>query len=61
MDEIKKCPFCGINPIVIKQPDGYKRIKCNNPDCWIMPATDLYSKLETAIEAWNERKNDETD
>lgn len=55
--ELKPCPFCGKTPVMDKG-HSFFQVMCNNHDCWIMPRTDLYTKEETAIEAWNGRAED---
>lgn len=52
--ELKPCPFCGQVPL-LDAGHGFFRVMCNNYECWILPKTDIYGKMETACEAWNER------
>lgn len=58
MNELKPCPFCGDVPMLDKG-HGYYRVMCNNRECWILPKTDIYTKEETAYDAWNERADNE--
>lgn len=67
MSELKPCPFCGSDYIVIgnpyptqfyTEPSGMPQeektlfwVRCNN--CFAKTAN--YDKYETAIEAWNRR------
>jgi hypothetical protein len=59
MDKLKPCPFCGAEPIIIREYDMTK-VKCDNFECWILPATSYYTNEENAFEAWNERASDGT-
>ena len=54
MSELKPCPFCGELPIQFVK-DGLTQIRCNNTQCWIVPATSFYTDRKTAVEAWEER------
>ena len=54
MEELKPCPFCGELPIQFVK-DGLTQIRCNNTQCWIVPATSFYTDRKTAVEAWEER------
>ena len=54
MEELKPCPFCGELPIQFVK-DGLTQIRCNNTQCWIVPATSFYTYRKTAVEAWNRR------
>ena len=54
MEELKPCPFCGELPIQFVK-DGLTQIRCNNTQCWIVPATSFYTDRKTAVEAWNRR------
>ena len=54
MSELKPCPFCGELPIEFIK-DELTQIRCNNTQCWIVPATSFYTDRKTAVEAWEER------
>lgn len=67
--EIKTCPFCGREPVVVKTSDVYLvgksetgrgvtesfSVYCNEYECEFNPSTGAYSTAEAAIEAWNRR------
>ena len=57
MAELKPCPFCGVQPIIVHE-FGFTLVKCNNFECWIVPSTSHYTDKETAFEAWNRRAED---
>lgn len=57
MAELKPCPFCGTEPIIIREY-GMTQVKCNNFECWILPGTSRYTNEEIAFNAWNERAED---
>ena len=58
--QIKKCPFCGSEPIkedVTLDAEGneYCRIKCGNFNCKINPQT-MHTITKEAIKIWNKRE-----
>jgi hypothetical protein len=58
--KIKKCPFCGSEPIkedVTLDAEGneYCRIKCGNFNCKINPQT-MHTITKEAIKIWNKRE-----
>ena len=67
--ELKPCPFCGRNPVVIKRTDTYLSgtserertaeeyfvIECEEYDCLFNPGTGTYETLDEALEEWNRR------
>ncbi len=54
MSELKPCPFCGTQPVLLCGFDG-PRVSCENKKCVIAPATDNFSDDAEAIAAWNTR------
>ena len=62
MAELKPCPFCGCEAIVIANQYRHWQtsycVKCNNNDCRVIPVTYEHYELEGAIEAWNRRAED---
>ena len=62
MEELKPCPFCGTNPLVIANKYRHHQttfcVKCNNIDCTVIPVTYEHSEMNAAIEAWNRRADD---
>ena len=55
MNEIKPCPFCGSNSLIIESNNSYFRINCGKCECH-GPKEDTYEK---AISAWNRRAEEE--
>ena len=59
MAELKPCPFCGGNAMVIANQYRHGQtaycVKCNNNDCQVIPVTYEHCELEDAIEVWNRR------
>lgn len=53
-DQIKRCPFCGREPEVIKvEPFGEYYIACRSMYC--VEQRHLYCSRQAAIKAWNRR------
>ena len=65
MEELKPCPFCGCNAIVIanryRHDETCFYVKCRNNECFVIPETYAHSDMECAIEAWNRRADKCTD
>lgn len=69
MIELKPCPFCGEEAVIIsgtalngKYPSFY--IKCNSCEIQTLAYVDMecdLKSLEKAIEVWNRRANDKVD
>ena len=56
--ELKPCPFCGGEAMIIVLPHARKRfVKCKNQCC---EQNTNFNTREEAIEAWNRRANDES-
>ena len=54
MTELKPCPFCGGEAVMLGTEQRWFNPACSNPDCgceW----TDSYATEAEAIEAWNNR------
>lgn len=49
--QLRVCPFCRENPVVI-QGGRYCRIGCKNPNCEVQPRTSWHLSIEWAIEIW---------
>ena len=62
MDELKPCPFCGSNAIVIatnyRHDETYFRVKCMNKECHVIPSTYENTSMDYVIEIWNRRAED---
>ena len=62
MAELKPCPFCGGNAIVVANLHRHDEtsyfVKCNNKDCHIIPETYWCAEMNDAIEIWNRRAED---
>lgn len=56
--ELKPCPFCGWDAIVLQNDEGYYYVGCKNAECrgYVFYSYVYYSTQERAIEAWNTRK-----
>ena len=53
MTELKPCPFCGRNPELRRDDDGFSYIVCANDGCYVR--TDGHLNDNAAIKAWNRR------
>lgn len=56
-EELKKCPFCGSNDVLIVKAIDFRqtRIACNNTKGGCGASTDYFDTKEQAIAAWNRR------
>ena len=54
--KIKKCPFCGAEPLRWFD-DCFQKwvISCENEKCHIQPSTKLYKHKGQELKAWNKR------
>lgn len=67
MSELKPCPFCGSEPILIYfnglTPSTVQHyqvaVSCDGDTCNCSPRTAYETSEESAIKAWNRRANDE--
>lgn len=50
MKELKRCPNCESELVIVNKRKGKYRIECGG-DCWTQ--TNWYWSLEEAIEEWN--------
>lgn len=57
--ELKPCPWCGSDAVLVKRGVGRYFVSCGNEDCDVRPALRFYFKRKAAIEAWNRRVSDE--
>ena len=61
MDELKPCPFCGGNAMIIANRHRHDQttfyVKCNNINCGVIPETYEVNSINYAIEIWNGRAN----
>lgn len=55
---LKPCPFCGGEAIVLQNDDGYHYIGCKSAECrgYVFYNYVYYFTKERASEAWNTRK-----
>lgn len=60
MTGLKKCPFCGEEPI-IKTVSGSAYISCGNKNCYVHPMTEMYWDVQKAMRDWNTRKEEKKD
>lgn len=51
---IKKCPFCGEKPKVLKKGMWFQ-VSCTNHKCFVQPKVNWNTERKIAIERWNER------
>ena len=51
--ELKPCPFCGGEPILIKNGVGNYQVACDN--CEVRQYAYAHKSKEDASEAWNRR------
>jgi Lar family restriction alleviation protein len=62
MAELKPCPFCGSNAIVVqtryRHGEDYYYVKCNNKDCHVIPETYENTEMNYVIDLWNRRAED---
>ncbi len=63
MAELKPCPFCGGEAMLISFGDftgNYFDVSCKSIGCYAFRWTDdaRYTNKDAAIEAWNRRAND---
>ena len=62
MAELKPCPFCGGQAIVIecryRHNESSFFVKCNNSDCIVIPQTYENSDMAYVIDIWNRRAED---
>lgn len=56
--ELKPCPFCGGEAIVLQNNDGFYYVGCKNAECrgYVFYSDVHYFTKERTIEAWNTRK-----
>ena len=54
MADLKPCPFCGYDNVILEWEDDVCRIRCKN--CWTRGPWEFES--ERAKEAWNRRAED---
>lgn len=54
MSELKCCPFCGGEAILVKNGAGCYQVACNN--CEVRQYAYSHKNKESAIKAWNTRK-----
>ena len=63
MSELKRCPFCGAEPMLkeINNTDGkiWYSIICINEKCRINPSTDYHTCKAVVVREWNRRAEDE--
>lgn len=60
---LQRCPFCGLNPVVLDMtdPDDGRpnyRVTCHNENCSVLVATPWSEKLDLVIGSWNRRVPD---
>lgn len=58
MNELKPCPFCGVEAEVVWLDSVYIHgfvARCANAECIIVAETDIYPTEAEAVEAWNTR------
>lgn len=53
MRELKPCPFCGSEAILIKNGAGCYQVACFK--CEVRQCAYVYKTKESSIEAWNRR------
>ena len=62
MAELKPCPFCGGNAIVVatnyRHDETSFRVRCANKECHIIPSTYENESMDFVIEVWNRRAED---
>jgi len=63
-DMIKKCPFCGSEAILERQPLAYAHfdgwaVQCTNEECYAASTGLVWPSQDGAITAWNTRENKE--
>ena len=54
MSELKCCPFCGGEAILVKNGAGCYQVACDN--CEVRQYAYAHKNKESAINAWNTRK-----
>lgn len=60
MRELKRCPFCGREAELLKiESDGEFYVRCCNGDCDVIPTTWTYKTETEAVNAWNNRVDEE--
>ena len=63
MAELKPCPFCGGAAILVESQYRHGQesfyVKCLNKNCAVIPITYEHGEMESAIEAWNRRAEDD--
>ena len=65
MAELKPCPFCGGQAIVVANRYRHGQetylVKCMRKECDVLPATYEFEDMHDAINAWNRRAHEQTD
>ena len=54
-EELKPCPFCGGNPVLIQNAPGYYAVGCLGRDCRMSLRTCYCYTVEEATKIWNKR------
>ena len=63
---IKKCPFCGREALLVRQPLAYGNldgwaVQCQNDDCYASSNGLAWPSQDGALTAWNTRVNEHCD
>ena len=62
MNELKTCPLCGAEAIVIctnyRHDETLFRVKCANKKCHVIPSTYENDSMDFVIDVWNRRAED---
>lgn len=59
---IKKCPFCGREALLVRQPLAYGNldgwaVQCQNDECYASSTGLVWPSQDGALTAWNTRVN----